>query len=147
MPISNKNTLEQFLGLWLDKNDNALLITSLEANTVKVTFASGRTKSPVKRSFLQQQLTIDVDGEYDTDNKELIVQFGVRYFEPTLHLNYQTPDIHSSKPSLKPSYELSISTPSEKREWMKWFDPLEDYLLIDDYTKVEHILLPYKLKL
>jgi len=118
MPISNKNTLEQFLGLWLDKNDNALLITSLEANTVKVAFASGRSKSPVKRSFLQQ-LTIDVDGEYDTDNKELIVQFGVRYFEPTLNLNYQAPDIYCSKPRLRPTYELSISTPSEKKEWMK----------------------------
>jgi len=147
MKILDNTPSKQFLGLWLDRNGNLLLITSLEANTVKVSFASGKTKSPVKRSFLQQQpTTIDVDGEYDSGNQELIVQFGIRYFEPTLHLKYESADIHCGKPTLRPSYKLSVSTPGEKKEWMKWFEPLEDYLLVDNYTKAENILLLYKLK-
>ena len=145
MKSLDNNPSKQFLGLWLDRNGNVLLIKSLEANTVKVSFASGKTKSPVKRSFMQQQLTVDVDGEYDSGNQELIVQFGVRYFEPTLHLNYQATDIHSGKLSLRPSYKLSVSTPSEKKEWVKWFEPLEDYLLINDITKIEAIKLLYKI--
>ena len=77
-----KNTVEQFLGLWVDSYGNVLLIKSPEANTVKVSFASGKIMSPIDRCSMHQQLTIDVDGEYDSDYKELIVQFGVRYFEP-----------------------------------------------------------------
>lgn len=115
MKFLNKNPLKQFLGLWLDRNGNVLLIKSLEANTVKVSFASGKTKSPVKRSFMQQQLTINVDGEYDSSIQELIVQFGVRYFEPTLHLQYESADIQSGKPILRPSYQLSDSTPRGKK--------------------------------
>jgi hypothetical protein len=98
-----------------------------------------KRKSPIKRSFLQQQPTIDVDGEYDSGNQELIVQFGVRYFEPTLHLKYESADIYNEKPTLRPSYKFSASTPSEKKEWMKWFEPLEDYVLIDDKNRIEEI--------
>jgi len=146
MKILDNTPSKQFLGLWLDRNGNLLLITSLEANTVKVSFASGKTKSPVKRSFLQQQpTTIDVDGEYDSGNQELIVQFGIRYFEPTLHLKYESADIHKGKPSLRPSYKLSESTPSEKKEWMKWFEPLENYVLIDDSNRTEEIKSLYKI--
>ena len=76
---------------------------------------------------MQQKLTIDIDGEYDTNNKELIAQLGIRYFKPILHLNYQ--------------FLLQI-----KKEWMKYFELLEDYLLIDNYTKAENILLSYLLK-
>ena len=128
--------LKQFLGLWIDNNNNALLIQSLEANTVKVSFASGKTKSPIKRNFMQQQYTVNVDAEYDSGNQELIVRFGVRYFEPTLHLKYEKNDIHSGRASLRPSYKLSVSTPSEKKEWMKWFEPLESYVLIDDNNRI-----------
>ncbi len=59
-----KNTVEQFLGLWVDSNRNVLFIKSPEANTVKVSFASGKIMSPIKRCSMHQQLTIDVDGEY-----------------------------------------------------------------------------------
>jgi len=105
--------LEQFLGLWIDKNNNVLFIKSLKANNVKVSFVSGKTNSPVERCFMPQQLIINI--EYDMDSEELIVQFGVRYFEPKLHLQFETTDIHNGKASLKPSYALSISTPKEKK--------------------------------
>jgi len=137
--------LKQFLGLWVDNNNNLLLIQSLVANTVKVTFASGKTNSPIKRSFLQQQPTVNVDAEYDSGKQELIVQFGVRYFEPTLHLKYEDNDLYSEKPSLRPSYKLSVSTPSEKKEWMKWFEPLESYVLIVDNNRIKEIKSLYKL--
>jgi len=137
-----KNTVKQFLGLWVDSNGNVLFIKSPEANTVKVSFASGKIMSPIKRCSMHQQLTIDVDGEYDSDCIELTVQFGVRYFEPQLHLKYE---IAGQSSSLKPSYKLPASTPREKKEWLKWFEPLENYFLIEDKKKVEEILLLYKL--
>ena len=142
-----KNTLEQFLGLWMDRNGNILLIKALEANTVKVSFASGKIMSPIERCSMHQQLTIDVEGEYDSFYTELIVQFGVRYFEPQLHLKYEIADQYKGNSSLKPSYKLPVSTPREKKDWLKWFEPLENYFLIEDKKKIEEILLLYKLSL
>ena len=140
-----KNTVEQFLGLWVDRNGNVLLIKSPEANTVKVSFASGKIMSPIERCSMHQQLTIDVESEYDTLNTELIVQFGVRYFEPKLHLKYEIADQYKGNSSLKPFYKLPVSTPLEKKEWLKWFEPLENYFLIEGQKKIEAILLAYKL--
>jgi len=69
----------------------------------------------------------------------------VRYFEPQLHLKYEIEDQYTGSSSLKPSYKLPVSTPREKKEWLKWFEPLENYFLIEDKKKVEEILLLYKL--
>jgi len=137
--------LEQFLGLWADRNGNVLLIKTLEGNNVKVSFASGKTKSPIEQFFLPKRLTIDVDAEYDTNCEELVVLFGVRYFEPTLHLAYEITDLYNGKPNLRPSYKLSASTPNEKRTWMKSFEPLEGYVLIDDQHTMAEILCLYSL--
>ena len=132
-----KNTLEQYLGLWIDRNGNLLLIKPSEANTVKVSFASGKTMAAIERCFMQQQFTLDVDGEFDSDYKELTVQFGIRYFEPKLQLKYE-------RACLSPSYKLSASTPKEKKEWLRWFEPLEDYYLIEDQTIIKNTLLLYE---
>ena len=101
--------------------------------------------SPINRCSMHQQLTIDVEGEYDSRYMELIVQFGVRYFEPQLHLKYEIAGQYKGNSSLKPSYKFPVSTPREKKEWLKWFEPLENYFLIEDKKKVEEILLLYKL--
>ncbi|VVH60127.1 hypothetical protein BAZOLSSOX_2132 [uncultured Gammaproteobacteria bacterium] len=56
--------IEKFIGLWVDNNANLLLIEPWKLNIVKVLFASGKTKAPVSRDFMQQQFTVDVPGEY-----------------------------------------------------------------------------------
>ena len=139
-----KTTLEQYLGLWIDRNDNILLIKPSEANTVKVSFASGKIMAPIERYLMHKQFTIEVDGEFDTDYKELTVQFGVRYFEPKLHLTYKLTDNCKEKASLRPSYKLSVSTPKEKKEWMEWFEPLESYFFIEDKSTVDKVLSLYQ---
>jgi len=139
------NRLEKFLGLWLDKNGNILLIHSLKANTLLVSFASGKTQAPIERSGVPQQLTVDVDAEYDTEKEELIVQFGTRYYGPQLQLRYEATDLYREKPSLKPSISLAPSSPKNKKEWVKWFEPLENYVLIDRKEDIEVVLASYKL--
>jgi len=139
-----ENILEQFLGLWMDKNANLLFIEPWKTDIVKVFFASGKTKSPVERIFLQQKLTVNVEGEFDTGYGELIVQFGHAYYGPQLHLKYETTDIYNGKASLEPSHALVDSASEEKKEWLKWLDPLEDYVLINDKDEIEKILLLYK---
>ena len=62
-----------------------------------------------------------------------------------MYLKYESADIYSGKPTLRPSYKLSDSTPSEKKEWMKWFEPLEGYVLIDDNNRIEEIKSVYKI--
>jgi hypothetical protein len=84
-----KDILERFYGVWIDKNGNVLFIKPGNSNEVKVSFASGRTKAPVERSFMQQKLTIDLPGEFDKGFGELIVQFGAPYYGPQLHLKYK----------------------------------------------------------
>ena len=139
-----ENTLEKFLGLWVDKNANLLLIESWKADVVKVFFASGKTKAPIERSFMEHNLTIDVLGEFSKGLGELIVQFGKPYYGPQLHLKYEFTNIYEGKASLEPSHALVGSASKEKEEWLKWLEPLEDYVLIDNKDKIKETLSQYK---
>ncbi|MDM8547174.1 hypothetical protein [Candidatus Venteria ishoeyi] len=139
-----QSVLDEFLGLWLDKNGNLLFIKPWNTGGVKVSFASGKTKAPVERGFMQQQLTIDVPGEFHEGFGELIVQFGPPYYGPQLHLRHEITDIYEGKPSLEPSHALVASAPKEKKEWLQWLEPLDDYVLVDDDRK-EAVLSSYQL--
>jgi hypothetical protein len=139
-----KEILERFYGVWIDKNGNVLFIKPGNMNEVKVSFASGRTKAPVERSFMQQKLTIDVPGEFDKGFGELIVQFGALYYGPQLHLKYEITEFYEQKPSLEPSHALVASSPKEKKEWLKWFEPLHDYVAVAEQEWTA-LLTSYKL--
>ena len=136
--------IEKFLGLWIDKNANLLLIEPWESNIVKVFFASGKTKAPVERNFMQRQLTIDVSGKFDNGHEELIFQFGKAYYGPQLHLKYEITDNYEGKASLEPSHALVGSASEEKKEWLRWLEPLEDYVFIDDKDRIEEVLMLYR---
>ncbi len=137
--------IKNFLGLWVDKNANLLLIEPIEkSDIVKVFFASGKTEAPVKRSFMKGQLTINVPGEFHSGHEELIVQFGNAYYGPQLHLKYEITDDFEGKASLEPSHALVSSASQEKKDWLKWLEPLEDYVFIDDENKIKEILTLYR---
>ncbi len=142
--------IEKFIGLWVDNNANLLLIEPwklniLNSGIVKVLFASGKTKAPVSRDFMQQQFTVDVPGEFNNGHEELIIQFGKAYYGPQLHLKYEITDNYKGKASLDPSHALAGSASKEKKEWLKWFEPLEDYVYIDGQDKIEELLKSYKI--
>jgi hypothetical protein len=139
-----ENMLENFVGLWVDKNANLLLIEPWKTDVVKVFFASGKTKAPIERSFMEQKPTTDVLGEFNKGLGELIVQFGKPYYGPQLHLKYEVTNIYEGKASLEPSHALVGSASKEKKEWLKWLEPLEDYVFIGDKDKIKETLSLYQ---
>ncbi len=136
--------LENFLGMWMDKNSNVLFIKRGTGDKVLVSFASGIGKAPVIRKFNRDQPTINVDGEYYHGVGELVVMFGAPYYGPQLNLLYKNSEIYEGKPSLEPSYVCSVSAPKKQKKWIKWFKPLEDFEQVEE-DKREDLISSYQL--
>ena len=124
--------MNRFIGEWKNKEGNKLIIKKRDAETVSVTFISGKTNKPIERPFLNDEPTIDMEAKLDYYQTSIEVELwkkGKGFHLCLLHDNYSGNQIE-----LSPSISM-YSEDIESRKYVNLFDPLHRYTRIKEGRK------------
>ena len=121
--------MNRFIGIWQNNAGNRLIIKERNQNSVSVTFISGKTNAPIKRPFVNNLPSIDMEAELDFYQTSIEVELwkkGKGFYLCLHHDNYS-----SKETELSPGLSMHPED-KEASKYSKLFSPLERYVKIEE---------------